>query len=146
MPEQIFEENAFSNKKVSEVFHSFPEPVRQKLFNLRELIFKTAGSNDEVGILEETLKWGEPSYTAKGGSSVRLAWKDAKPDQFGIYFHCQTKLVDTFRALYGDLFSFEGNRAILFNISDTIPKTELQHCILLALTYHKRKHLPLLGA
>ncbi len=146
MPEQIFSKYPFSNRKVSEVFHSFPEPIRHKLFDFRELIFQTAAANGEVGGLEETLKWGEPSYLAKGGSSVRLGWKDTTPDQCGIYFHCQTKLVDIFRALYGDLFSFEGNRAILFNINAPIPKEELQHCILLALTYHKRKHLPLLGA
>lgn len=136
----------FSNKMVAEVYNNFPEPVQQKLLDLRTLIFQTAAINSDVGTLEETLKWGEPSYRAKYGSTIRLGWKDSTPNQFGIYFHCQTKLVDTFRALYGDLFNFEGNRAILFNITDSVPKTELQHCIMLALTYHLRKHLPLLGA
>ena len=141
MPEQHF-----SNKQVAEVFNNYPESVRPILLDLRTLIFQTAEENSPIGQLEETLKWGEPSYLAKDGSTIRLGWKDSTPDQFGIYFHCQTKLVDTFRALYGNLFYFEGNRAIIFNINDGVPREELQHCILLALTYHKRKHLPLLGA
>lgn len=140
------ESHHFLNTQVAEVFHNFPGPIRQKLLDLRALIFQTAIDNDILGHLEETLKWGEPSYLAKDGSTIRLGWKDSTPEKFGIYFHCQTKLVDTFRALYGDLFCFEGNRAILFNREDNVPKEELQHCILLALTYHKRKHLPLLGA
>ena len=57
-----------------------------------------------------------------------------------------TSLVDTFRELYGDVFMFEGNRAIVFGEADEIPVAELKHCISLALTYHRVKRLPLLGA
>lgn len=134
------------NKEVSEVFSQFPQPVQTRLLYLRELILKTANDLPEKTALEETLKWGEPSYLSKKGSTVRLGWKKKNPNYYGIYFNCRTKLVDTFRALYGDIFHFEGNRAIIFSLEEKIPATELQHCILLSLTYHKRKHLPLLGA
>ncbi len=40
----------------------------------------------------------------------------------------------------------EGNRAIVFNIKGKIPINELKHCFSLSLTYHKIKHLPMLGA
>ena len=63
-----------------------------------------------------------------------------------MYFNCNTSLVDTFRELYGDVFMFEGNRAIVFGEADEIPVAELKHCISLALTYHRVKRLPLLGA
>jgi hypothetical protein len=63
-----------------------------------------------------------------------------------MYFHCKTKLVDTFRELYNDTFNFSGNRAIIFSKNDKIPVDELKYCIYLSLTYHRRKHLPLLGA
>jgi hypothetical protein len=54
--------------------------------------------------------------------------------------------VDTFKGVYGDVFKYEGSRAIAFEMNDTIPTKELKHCINLALRYHKLKHLPLLGA
>lgn len=71
--------------------------------------------------------------------------KKLKLNQYAMYFHCKTKLVDTFKELYKDKFTFEGNRAIVFNINDKVSVNELKHCISLSLTYHKIKHLPLLG-
>jgi hypothetical protein len=38
------------------------------------------------------------------------------------------------------------NRAIVFNVTDEIPVSELKHCVSLALTYHRIKHLPMLGS
>lgn len=113
---------------------------------LRQLVLDTAAETEGVGALEETLKWGEPSYLAHSGSTVRMAWKKAKPAQYALCFHCQTRLVETFKELYGPQLTFEGNRAIVFDEKDPLPRAQLRHCILLALTYHKRKHLPLLGA
>ena len=63
-----------------------------------------------------------------------------------MFFHCRTSLVATFRELYMEKFTFEGDRAIVFHENDEIPIDELKHCISLALTYHRRKHLPMLGA
>ncbi len=40
---------------------------------------------------------------------------------------------------------FEGKRAIVFRESDELPVEQLKHCVSLALTYHRVKHLPLLG-
>ena len=37
------------------------------------------------------------------------------------------------------------NRAIVFDETDELPVDELKYCILLALRYHRVKHLPLLG-
>jgi hypothetical protein len=109
------------------------------------LVLDTASETEGVGAVEETLKWGEPSYVTKSGSTVRMDWKKSSPHQYAMYFHCKTKLVDTFKELYRDKFIFEGNRAIVFNEDDEIPINELKHCISLSLTYHRRKHLPMLG-
>ena len=134
-----------SNPEVAETFENYPASMRQKLMVLRQLILDTAKETEGVTKLEETLKWGEPSYLTKSGSTIRVDWKQSKPTQYAMYFHCKTKLVDTFKELYKDKFQFEGNRAIVFNESDKIPIVELKHCILLSLTYHSRKHLPMLG-
>jgi len=135
-----------NNIEVAEVFDKYPKPIRKQIMFLRQLILEIALDAKDVNKLEETLKWGEPSYLTKNGSTIRIAWKKSSPNQYFMYFHCKTNLVDTFKELYSDNFMFEGNRAIIFNQNDEIPVEELKHCILLSLTYHLRKHLPLLGA
>lgn len=135
----------FQTPEVEEVFDNYPESIRRKLMFLRQLILDTASETGDVIKLEETLKWGEPSYLCKGGSTIRINWKKSKPKQYAMYFHCKTKLVDIFKEIYRDKFNFEGNRAIVFNEDDKIPIEELKHCISLSLTYHIRKNLPMLG-
>lgn len=133
------------NPEVARLIDGYPAGIRLKLLLLRQLIFRTAAA-ENIEEIEEALKWGEPSYLAKGGSTIRMDWKSASPRQYAMYFHCKTKLVDTFRQLHGDKLKFEGNRAIVFHENDELPIEEIKHCISLALTYHNRKNLPLLGA
>jgi len=137
--------NKFKNPEVADVFNNYPPHMRQKLMCLRQLVLDTASEYKVADTLEETLKWGQPSYLAKAGSTVRIDWKTSTPEQYAIYFHCQTRLVETFKELYGDKLKFEGNRAIVFHRDDEIPVDEVKRCILLSLTYHDRKHLPMLG-
>lgn len=135
-----------SNSQVKDVFDNYPEKARPKLLHLRELVLNAASEIDGLERLEETLKWGEPSYLTKYGSTVRMDWKQKNPDQVALYFKCTSKLVPTFKTLYTDTFEFEGDRAIVFKLVDNIPEAEIKHCISMALMYHKIKHLPLLGA
>lgn len=137
--------NIQTNPEVEDVLNNYPNAVQKKLSNLRRLIIETAESTKEITSLEETLKWGEPSYLVKKGSTIRIDWKEKKPNQYTIYFKCTSKLVSTFKLIYKDIFTFEGNRAIIFQMNDSIPEEELKNCIKAALTYHKIKHLPNLG-
>ncbi len=130
---------------VEAVFKSYPTYIRPKMEFLRQLVLDVAAEIDTLEDLEETLKWGEPSYLTSQGSTIRMDWKSSRADYYALYFNCKTKLVDTFKELYSEKLSFEGNRAILFNINDEIPITEVKHCIFLCLNYHTIKHLPLLG-
>lgn len=129
---------------VEQKFKTYPVSMRQKLETIRALILEVAKENN-IGSVEETLKWGQPSYLVKGGSTVRCDWNEKHPQQYAIYFNCNTSLVNTFKEVYGELFNFEGNRAIIFSQNSSLHKTQLKHCIELALTYHLVKHLPLLG-
>ena len=132
----------FESAAVAQAFEAYPVNFRRQLLALRELIFQTAASTEGVGMIEETLKWGEPAYVtsqSKSGSTVRLGWKKSNPSQYAMYFHCQTNLVDTFRALFPTEFKFEGNRAIVFNEHDAVPTDSLAFCIAAALTYHRSK-------
>jgi hypothetical protein len=133
---------AFADPNVAAVFKGYPKAVRDRLMNLRALIFETAASTDGVGALNETLKWGQPSYLTaetKSGTTVRIDAIKDDPGRYALYVHCQTNLVDTFRDLYPDELRCEGNRAVLFDVDEDPPQEPLRHCIGLALTYHRNK-------
>ena len=134
-----------SSPEVASVFDSYPDEVRDKLLNLRRLIIEAANEVETIKSLEESLKWGEPSYLVINGSTLRIDWKKSKPEQYAIYFKCTSKLVSTFKVVYKDRFNFEGTRAITFQMSEIIPEVELKKCIKAGLTYHKVKQLPTLG-
>ena len=130
------------NPDVAAVFDSYPPEIRSKLLFLRQLILDTAASFPGVGELEETLKWGEPSYLtpkSRSGSTIRIAWKEAQEDQYSMFFKCTANLVPAFREKYPASFNFGGNRRIDFHIHDQVPIEELKRCIALALTYHRNK-------
>ncbi|MDR2212527.1 MAG: DUF1801 domain-containing protein [Pseudomonadales bacterium] len=134
----------FGNAAVERVFERYPDKVRSSMLELRELIFQAAADTEGVGPIEEALRWGEPAYitsATKSGSTVRIDWKPKKPEQFALYFHCQTNLVETFRTLFPNDFEFEGKRALVFKVGERIPKDAVAFCISASLTYHLRKKL-----
>ncbi|MBT8219477.1 MAG: DUF1801 domain-containing protein [Eudoraea sp.] len=133
------------NPAVEIKFQSYPKEVKSKLMYLRSLIIETASESKDIEEIEETLKWGEPSYLAKNGSTIRIDWKPKTPNQYAMYFKCTSKLVPTIKDEFGNTFKYEKTRAILFDLNDKIPEKELKKCILLALHYHSIKHLPRLG-
>jgi hypothetical protein len=129
---------------VQEKFDSYPEHIKIVLMEVRALVLEIIHNNN-LGDVEETLKWGEPSYLVKGGSTVRFDWKPKYPEQYFVFFNCKTKLVDTFKELYSGTLEFQGNRAIVLHVNDPLPLSSLRHCLELSLKYKAIKHLPLLG-
>jgi hypothetical protein len=130
---------------VKQKFDLYPENIKALLNVIRDLIYSVA-QRDGISDLTETLKWGEPSYISKNGSTIRIDWKAKWPDQYCIYFNCKTSLIETFKEVYGDTFVYEGNRAIVFKTQQNLPIEALSHCISLSLRYKKLKHLNLLGS
>lgn len=131
----------FASADVAAKFAAYPPHVRAKLLALRELVFETAATADGAGEIEETLKWGEPAYATKNknGSTVRMDWKHQHPNQYAMYFNCQTNLVETFRTICPTDFIFEGNRALVFSLKGEVPEDSLAMCIAAAFTYHLKK-------
>jgi hypothetical protein len=129
----------FASPAVEERFAGYPAAERQRLMEMRETIFEVAAGTDGVGPIEETLKWGQPSYltpATKSGTTIRI---DAHPDGgAAIYVNCQTDLVETFRGHYPGLI-YEGARCVRFPAEAPVPEAQLRHIIALALTYHVRK-------
>lgn len=131
--------------QAKQVFDNYPKEVQAQMQLLRTLVLEVAENIQGLEKLEETLKWGEPAYVTKHGSTLRMDWKAKKPDQYAMYFQCTSQLVPTFRFLYPEKLKFEGNRAVVFDLKEEIPEKEVKHCISMALQYHKLKHLPMLG-
>ena len=125
---------------VAAVFASYADAVRPGLLALRQLILETADSTVGVGDIEETLKWGQPSYItseSRSGSTIRIAPTGSKsPHDYAMYFICHTNLVESFENIFGDAFTYDGKRGLLFSVSKKIPENELRECVAWALTYH----------
>lgn len=127
----------FTDPAVEAVFATWPPALRDRLLDLRALIFETA-----AGPLSETLKWGQPAYRpigTKAGTTVRIAALKGSADGYALHFHCQTTLVPGFRDLYSDTLRFEGDRAILLSVGEAPPREVLAFCIGQALTYRGRR-------
>ncbi len=129
---------------VAAAFDAYPADVRQRLMEIRRLIFATAKATEGVGPLTETLKWGEPAYLTEAsgsGSTIRLGWARSAERSCAVYFNCRTTLVETFREQFPDVFGYEKNRAILLSASEALPDIPLSMCFVMALTYHRRSWL-----
>ena len=117
---------------------SHPPAVRLALLAVRKLIFDTAARTEGVGELEETLRWGQPSYltsATRSGSTVRIDGIKGDDARCAVHFICHTNLVERFRDLYGDRIRLDGNRTIVLDVRQPLPAEELGHCIAMALTY-----------
>ncbi len=125
---------------VATVFDGYPPEIRERLLAVRHLIFSVA-KEQSAGPLTETLKWGEPAYltqSTKSGTTIRLG-QVRRRHGAAVLFHCQTTLVAGFRDQFGDVFRFDGNRALLLKTDGALPKSPLAICLARALTYHRAK-------
>ena len=135
----IGEADDHMNPDVESVFNSYPVEFRRPLLELRELIYRTADATPAVKEIEESLKWGEPSYATKPKTGTPIRIDRFGEDKIALFFHCQTNLVETFRTMFNGVFEFSKNRAIVFDPYEELPKKELALCIEMALTYHSNK-------
>lgn len=133
------------SSQVAEAIANYPPDAKTVFLAVRKLVLGVALDTVGAEHTQETLKWGEPSYLADGGSTVRMKWSEKQPTQFFLYFNCNSVLVETFRELYKDEFTYDGNRAMSFPISEKMPDAALKHCLSMAMQYHKLKKQPLLG-
>ena len=139
MAKELIEDSA-----VLSVFEGYPDDLKQTLLDLRTLILQTAESLDAVGELQETLKWGQPSYLTvrpKCGTTIRIDRDKSESGDFALYVNCQSSLVSDWRVLFPDL-TFGGDRSVHFRLHQPLPEDELRHMISMALTYHGSRRKP----
>ena len=125
-----------SSPGIPSVFQSFPENIRSDLLRLREMIFEVQAETPEAGEIEESLKWGQPSYATrpKTGTPLRLA--ATKSGGFGLFVHCQSRVIPELETTFPGEFELDGNRGVLFSPGDVLPEDKLKIMIARALTYH----------
>lgn len=133
------------NQLIKDKFDTYTPDAKAKLLEIRRLIFQIAEDNN-LGAIEETLKWGEPSYASKSGTPIRIDWKEKSPNQISIFVNCNTTLIETYREVYGHALNCIGKREVALPLDEPLPLPELTECLIMALKYHTLKKLPLLGA
>lgn len=127
--------------QAGEIYAQYAPPVRERLQQLRRLILETALQNAAVGDVEETLKWGQPSFLTvkpKTGTTIRIDQDRSDTTDVALYVNCQTSLVSEWRVLYPHL-CFGGNRSVHFNAAEPLPEAEICQMVSMALRYHLDK-------
>ena len=130
----------FENPDVKAVFDGLPGGMRDTAMTLRDLIFDVAQDSPQVGRVEETLRWGQPSYLTpdtKSGSTLRIGL--AKSGGVAIFAHCATDIISTYAATFAGSDQIEGNRAVIFKDRPDIVPDRIRLLIFHGLTYHLKR-------
>ena len=114
---------------------AMPEAARAGVHALRRLILRVAA--EENTAVREELRWGQPAFLSPKGTTIRIGTHKAA--RFALFVHCQTSLIDDFRAGPGAAMAFDGTRGVLFNDPDEIDAAALTILIRNALTYRQRR-------
>ncbi len=126
----------FQDEKIKAAFLNFDRAARSSLLAARHLILSMTDKLDRVSSIEESLKWGQPSYAPvpKTGTPIRLGvTKTGAPTMF---VHCQTTLVSDLEADNAHGLKTIDNRAVLLPSGDLADHPGLLNFVRLAFTYH----------
>ena len=129
------------NPEVLAIFDAYPAVIRDCLLAIRALIVDTAMVRDDVGTLEETLKWGQASYLTKRpktGTTIRIDRDKSGAGDVALFVNCQSSLISDWRAMFPDLV-FGGDRSVHFSVDTPLPEAAIRQMITMALTYHSAK-------
>jgi hypothetical protein len=130
---------AFTSSAARDAFAAFPQPARTTLMAVRAMIFDIAATlpaDQNVGRIEESTKWGQPSYATpdtKSATPIRLGL--SKAGDPAIFTHCQSTVMGDFRDLAAPNLKFDGNRAVFLPIGHPPKLDEFAPLIRAALTY-----------
>jgi hypothetical protein len=129
------------NPKVKAKYSSYPPKVKPELQKLRKLILDIALKDKDIDLIDEDLKWGEPSFITKtSGSTLRIDWKQKRPESISLFFNCRTKLISMFKEIYPDDFNYIGEREIRLPLAKKYPIKKLSKCIEMTLKYNHIKN------
>lgn len=122
-------------QNIQEFYPRYSEPITSKLTELQQLIWQVA--KEQKHTISESAKWGQLSFASKKGTPIRI--DQFSDNEIALLVHCQTTLIETWKALFADQLSFSRNRAVVLSVSSPLPVSELEICIDMALNYHSHK-------
>ncbi len=131
----------YSNTGIADAYARFSDPERTILLAVRRLIYRLATETTGVGAIEESLKWGSPSYLAvspRTGTPLRLDRHTGDENTVGIYVHCQSRVMEQFKVVHPSSPRTLGARALLLHTDKALPTAALCDFLLIALTYRLR--------
>ena len=120
---------------VQAAYDAMPSASRDTLLAVRAMIYDLA-ADLPVGRIEETLKWGQPSYATpdtKAATPIRLGV--TKTGTAAIFTHCQSSVMADFQAICSPDLIFDGNRALHLPADAMPPLKNLTPLLHAALTY-----------
>lgn len=123
---------------------SWSDPAQQALWACRTLFHEIADENN-LGTLDETLKWGQPSWRPsrpRTGSTLRISWSEGAPDELALFVDCKTDLAERMRETYPDLPRNDGSRALAISLRKPLPEQALAHLAEMTFSYHLKRSAP----
>ena len=123
---------------VAAAFAAFPAEARDRLLELRRLIFDVAATLPAVTGLTECLKWGQPAYPTQNKAGTTLRLGVPKTGGIAIYAPCQSTVIPDFADRFPGAFRIEGTRAVHLDARAALPRDALSILIAQALTYRCR--------
>ena len=131
----------FASDQVADAFSRFNPAEHATLLAVRGLIHELATETPGVGTLEESLKWGSPSYVTvspRTGTPIRLDRHNSDENTVGVYVHCQSRVMEQFKVVHPSSPRTLGARALLLHTDKALPLAALSDFLLIALTYRLR--------
>ncbi len=126
----------FRSEAIAKVFDGFEPEVGAALLGLRALVFAVAAEIDQVTGVEESLKWGQPSYSPKPKTGTPIRLGVTKSGAACLFVHCQTSLVADLEADNAHGLHTIDNRAVVLPKIGAEDHPGLPGFVRAALTYH----------
>ncbi len=128
---------------VEEKLAAYPEALALRLQQIRDLVQAVATSDKAIGMIEQSLKWGQISFATlpaqpgrpKSGTPIRIDG-DGAGGTYSLFVPCSTNLIEGFRTVHPHMFNYHGNREIRLELNKPLPETELSMFIATALRYY----------
>ena len=113
-------------------------PAQQRLWACRAIFHDVAGAAG-IGDLDESLKWGQPSWRPikpRTGSTLRVSWDSGDPDHLPLFVDCKTDLASRMQSLYPDLPQNDGRRRLAVDLTQPLPEQAIAHLAQMTFCYH----------
>lgn len=121
----------------------WPDAAQARLWACRALFHQIA-QDAKVGRLDETLKWGQPSWrpvAPRTGSTLRAGWHSDRAQMLSLFVDCKTDLAARMRDFYPHLPLNDGRRHLAVAIEGPLPQQALSHLAEMTFTYHRARRL-----